>query len=83
MKDRLKFKVWDKEVSEWVRKCSLHYEVKDKYDLEKNVTMYSLELLMNNPDRFKVIQCIGRKDTDGKLIYEGDIVKEKRCGRVF
>lgn len=58
MKDRFRFRAWDKQLKKYINLDGLR--ISDYADY---------------PDQFIVEQCIGLKDMNGKLIYEGDIVE--------
>ena len=60
MNDRFKFRVWDD-----IRREMINIE-------EQDSSPYNVSLRPQN----HVMQCTGLKDCNGKLIYEGDIVKD-------
>ena len=69
MNDRFKFRAYD------TLKKQYRYDVQDMYDNEVECFGYMLDDTYK--DRYIVEQCTGLKDKNGKLIYEGDILKVK------
>jgi uncharacterized phage protein (TIGR01671 family) len=80
MNDRFKFRVWDKELKQYVDNNffltlngELGFHIKDSYPHWRK---------FDNTNWFVLEQCTGIKDRNGKLIYEGDLIRLVVDGKV-
>ena len=80
MQDRFKFRIWDKDKKKMFDCIQINF-TENAYGSNKIKDNECSIHLMYQP-HLELIQCTGLKDKNGKLIYEGDILRNAKTGEL-
>jgi uncharacterized phage protein (TIGR01671 family) len=77
MKDRFRFRAWDNKENKYIYDAEMTYD-----NLGIGAECFGFMVDGTYKDQYTVEQCTGVKDSKGKLIYEGDIIRCS-CGSEY
>lgn len=75
-RDRFKFRVWNIKNKNFIYDAIYAYDGNNYDSQDNDGWIYCFGEYINRNDEYDVEQCIGKKDMNGVLIYENDIVKD-------